>query len=172
AIAGVVNIILKTANSGGALTLTAGQYYKGDGETGAWSLNFGAPLGEKGFVNVTLEERYHDFSARGGADRRVFNRDGSIKASDNAIDKAGLPGAEGSPNVNKIQGDAAYNIYTGYLNAGYDISENLQAYATASYSNRVAEAFENYRVPSKVTRPGPNGTTIVPFPNGFEPKEY
>jgi iron complex outermembrane receptor protein len=171
AIAGVVNIILKTANSGGSLSGTVGQYYKGDGETGAWSLNLGAPLGDKGFVNVTLEERYHDFSARGGADRRVFNHDGTIKASDNAIDKAGLPGAEDSPNVNKIQGDAAYNIYTGYLNAGYDISENLKAYATASYSNRVAEAFENYRVPSKVQRTV-NGVTTVPFPHGFEPKEY
>ncbi len=172
AIAGVVNIILKNANSGGALSLTAGQYYEGDGETGAWSLNFGAPLGEKGFVNVTLEERYHDFSVRGGADRRVFNRDGTIKAGINPIDRAGLPGAAGFPVVNKIQGDAAYNVYTAYLNAGYDFAENLQGYATASYSNRVAEAYENYRLPSKVTRPGPNGTTIVPFPNGFEPKEY
>ena len=172
AIAGVVNIILKTGNSGGALSLTAGQYYKGDGETGAWSLNFGAPIGEKGFVNVTLEERYHDFSVRGGADRRVFNRNGTIKASASAIDKAGLPGAFNSPQVNLINGDAAYNVYTGYLNAGYELSENLQAYATASYSNRIAEAYENYRLPSKVTRPGPNGTTIVPFPNGFEPKEY
>ncbi len=172
AIAGVVNIILKSAKSGGTISATAGQYYKGDGETGAWSVNLGAPLGEKGFVNVTLEQRYHDFSARGGADRRVFNRDGTIKSSANAINKAGLAGAFNSPQVNLINGDAAYNIYTGYLNAGYEISESVEAYATASYSNRVAEAYENYRVPSKVTRPGPNGTTIVPFPNGFSPKEY
>ncbi|MDB5425696.1 MAG: TonB-dependent receptor, partial [Phenylobacterium sp.] len=172
AIAGVVNIILKTANSGGSLTATVGQYYKGDGETAAWSANIGLPLGDKGFVNLTLEERYHDFSVRGGADRRVFNRNGTLKAGISPIDRAGLPGADGSPVVNKIQGDAAYNVYTAYLNSGYDISEDLHAYATASYSNRIAEAYENYRLPSKVTRPGPNGTTIVPFPNGFAPKEY
>jgi iron complex outermembrane receptor protein len=172
AIAGVVNIILKSARSGGSISGTVGQYYKGDGESAAWSLNLGAPLGSKGFVNVTLEERYHDFSVRGGPDRRVQNLNGTVKASANAIDRAGLPGAKNFPVVNMINGDAAYNIYTGYLNAGYDISDDLHAYATASYSNRVAEAYENYRVPSKVTRPGPGGTTIVPFPNGFDPKEY
>ncbi|MEO8115038.1 MAG: TonB-dependent receptor plug domain-containing protein, partial [Phenylobacterium sp.] len=50
AIAGVVNIILKNASSGGSASVTGGQYYKGDGETAAVSLNMGLPLGEKGFV--------------------------------------------------------------------------------------------------------------------------
>ncbi|MGH6967425.1 MAG: TonB-dependent receptor plug domain-containing protein [Phenylobacterium sp.] len=172
AIAGVVNIILKSADHGGTAMATAGQYYKGDGNTGALSLNFGAPLGEGGFVNVTLENRYHGFSIRGGPDRRVQNRDGTVLAGANAIDKAGVPGAKNFPVVNLINGDAQYNIYNGYLNAGYKFSDELEAYATASYSHRLASAYENYRVPSKVTRPGPNGTTIVPFPNGFDPKEH
>ncbi|MEO8112992.1 MAG: TonB-dependent receptor, partial [Phenylobacterium sp.] len=93
-------------------------------------------------------------------------------ALNNAIDKAGLAGADEFPVVNQINGDAQYNIYSSYLNAGYDISDDLHAYATASYSHRLASAFENYRVPSKVTRPGPGGTTIVPFPNGFDPQEH
>ena len=172
AIAGVVNIILKSANSGGSAVASAGQYYKGDGETGALSLNFGAPIGEAGFVNVTLENRYHGFSVRGGPDRRVLSPSGGILPGDNAIDKAGLAGAKNFPVVNLINGDAQYNIYNGYLNAGYKFSDELEAYATASYSHRLASAYENYRVPSKVTRPGPGGTTIVPFPNGFDPKEH
>ncbi|HEX7945347.1 MAG TPA: TonB-dependent receptor [Phenylobacterium sp.] len=171
AIAGVVNIILKSANQGGVVTATAGQYYKGDGETAAISANLGLPLGDKGFVNVTLENRYHGFSVRGGADRRVQALNGTVLPTANAIDKAGLPGADNFPIVNKINGDAQYNIYNAYLNGGYTLSEAVEAYFTASYSHRLASAFENYRVPSKVTRTV-GSTTFVPFPNGFDPKEH
>ena len=171
AIAGVINVILKDSAQGGAATATAGEYYKGDGETGAWSINLGLPLGAKGFVNATLEERYHDFSVRGGPDRRVQNRDGTVKASDNAIDKAGVPKAYNYPVVNLINGDAAYNVYTAFLSAGYDLTDTVHAYATASYANRVAEAYENYRVPSKISRTV-GAVTTYPFPLGFEPKEH
>ncbi len=54
AIAGVVNIITKTANSGGSASLTGGQYYEGDGDTAAWSLNNGFALGDKGYINTTI----------------------------------------------------------------------------------------------------------------------
>ncbi len=171
AIAGVVNIILKSADHGGQIVATAGQYYKGDGDTGALSVNFGAPLGPAGFINVTLKNRYHGFSIRGGPDRRVQNPDGTILASANAIDRAGVPGSKNFPVVNLINGDAQYNIYNGYLNAGYKFSDELEAYATASYSHRLASAYENYRA-QQGDPAGPNGTTIVPFPNGFNPKEH
>lgn len=171
AIAGVVNIILKTANHGGSVSATAGQYYKGDGETAAISGNIGLPLGPSGYANITLENRYHNYSVRGGADRRVQNIDGSVLATDNAIDKAGVPGAKNFPVINLINGDAQYNIYNAYLNAGYTLAENLEVYGSASYSHRLASAYENYRVPSKVKRVV-NGVTTVPFPNGFDPKEH
>ncbi len=77
AIAGVVNIILKNSPSAGVATATAGQYYGGDGDTGAWSLNKGFALGDNGFINLTAEEHYHGFSQQGGADQRLFNTDGT-----------------------------------------------------------------------------------------------
>jgi iron complex outermembrane receptor protein len=77
AIAGVVNIILKKNNSGGVADATAGQYYQGDGDAGALSLNFGAPLGKDGFINITGETRFHGFSRRGGADARVSTISGT-----------------------------------------------------------------------------------------------
>src|SRR6202007_1035507 len=79
AIAGVVNIILKDKAAGGALEGTAGQYYKGDGETGSLSGNFGAPLGKDGFINLTAELRFHNFSQRGGADARLSRVGGHLK---------------------------------------------------------------------------------------------
>ena len=85
AIAGVVNIILKNADHGGSLSATAGQYYEGDGDTGSWSVNKGIDLGGKGFVNVTAEEHYHDFSRQGGADQRFTNLDGTEKAGQGPV---------------------------------------------------------------------------------------
>ncbi|WP_293369425.1 TonB-dependent receptor [Phenylobacterium sp.] len=170
AIAGVVNIILKDANHGGAASITGGQYYEGDGDTGAWSLNKGFELGDKGFLNTTVEQRYHGFSRQGGADRRVFNLNGTLAPGDSAIDVAGLPGATGSPNVNNIYGDTQSDTYDGFYNAGYDLGGGVEAYSTGSYGHRKASAFENYRLPSKVTRTV-NGVTTVPFPNGFSPRE-
>jgi iron complex outermembrane receptor protein len=73
AIAGVVNIILKTNTSGTILSGTGGSYYEGDGLTGALSFNQGVDLGGKGFFNLTGEWRYHDFSQQAGIDRRVQN---------------------------------------------------------------------------------------------------
>jgi iron complex outermembrane receptor protein len=170
AIAGVVNIILKSADHGGVATVTGGKYYENGGKSGAWSFNNGMSLGEKGFLNFTLEQRYHDFSRQGGADRRLFNRDGTLLAGTRAVD-AGVLNQPGSPNVNNINGDPHYNIYNAFLNAGYDIAEGVQLYATGSYSHRDADSYENYRVPSKISGTTSAGVTYYPLPTGFSPTE-
>jgi iron complex outermembrane receptor protein len=170
AIAGVVNIILKNKDHGGLISATAGQYYEGDGDTGAWSINKGFDLGPKGFVDVTLEERYHDFSRQGGADFRLFNPNGTLRSGISAIN-AGVVNEPGSPKVNNIYGDTNSNIYNGLFNAGYQLTDDIQAYAFGSYGNRIASAFENYRVPSRVTATDATGALIVPFPHGFSPRE-
>jgi iron complex outermembrane receptor protein len=169
AIAGVVNIILKNGNHGGAASITGGQYYEGDGDTGAWSLNKGFEIGDKGFFNATVEQRYHGFSRQGGADRRLYTVAGAFIPGTSAIDQ-GAAGAPGAPDVNNIYGDTQSNSYDGFYNAGYDLGDGLEVYSTGSYGHRKASAFENYRVPSKVTRTV-GATTIVPFPNGFSPRE-
>ena len=73
AIAGVVNIILKSKSSGGQLSATAGQYYSASGETFDISYHQGLPLFDKGFINVTLEKQYHNFTHLGGDDPRYIN---------------------------------------------------------------------------------------------------
>ena len=188
AIAGVVNIILKDSAKGGAISATGGQYYAGDGATGAWSINKGFDLGGRGFLNVTFDQRYHDFSREGGADSRFSNKNGSLLPSidsdptANAIDLAGLPGAPGYPKENHQIGDTQYNLYDGFYNAGYDFSDQLQVYSFGSYASRTAAAIQNYRAPSIVyanaaatnpdgsINPG-GGDLVVPFPNGFSPRE-
>jgi iron complex outermembrane receptor protein len=49
AIAGVVNIILKSNDSGGTVVATGGQYYEGDGDTAGISINKGFNLNDRGF---------------------------------------------------------------------------------------------------------------------------
>jgi len=142
AIAGVVNIILKTSPSAGIASATAGQYYEGDGATGSWSINKGFALGDNGFINLTVEERYHAFSQQGGADQRLFNPNGTLKASDNPIDAAGVVHAPGYPDVNHIYGDPQYNVYNGFYNAGYNLTPNVELYSFGSYGHRDISAYD------------------------------
>jgi len=171
AIGGVVNLILKNARAGGVASLTGGQYYAGDGDTGAWSINNGFGLGERGFLNVTVEQNYHDFTQRGGPDARYFTADGQLLPTVSPALAAGLRGALDSPNVNHQFGDPRSNLIKAFVNAGYDLGNGIQLYSVDSYAHRNASAYENYRAPSVVTGVTSSGDTVVPFPNGFNPRE-
>ena len=179
AIAGVVNIILKTAPEGGTISGMGGQYYTDGGETGALSANIGLPLGPMGFFNATVEARHHGFSQQGGADRRLFNLDGTLQAGLNPVDAAGVNNAADFPRVNHIYGDTQSDIYNGFYNAGYELGEGVQLYSFGSYSHRKASAHENYRLPSRVIGSPVLGVAgdvstpgeLIPFPNGFNPRE-
>jgi len=164
AIAGVINIILKSDRSGGSASATAGQYFAGDGDTAAASVRLAVPIGDDGFLDVTGFHRFHDFSQRAGADRRLVAPDGTPLA--------GLPTAwqtiPGYPRVNPIVGDARSSLTTGFVNAGYDFG-TVEAYAFGSYSRRDARANEQYRLPSRVSRTVA-GVVTLPFPNGFVPQ--
>jgi len=169
AIAGVINIILKK-NEGGSFTATAGQYYRGDGETGSAQLNYGFKLGDRGYFNVTGEARFHNHSQIGGIDYRAFNPDGTVKSSLSALDAAGVANADGSPYVNKAMGDALYRVYNIFYNAGYELGGGTEFYSFGSYSHRYATAYQNYRLPSAVTKIV-DGETVALYPNGFSPRE-
>ncbi|MEY4376471.1 MAG: hypothetical protein RJB26_1021, partial [Pseudomonadota bacterium] len=71
AIAGVVNIRLRSEASGRSVGLSQGGYYRGDGITREGSLNVGLPFGAEGFMNFTGLVRDHGFSNAGGPDQRV-----------------------------------------------------------------------------------------------------
>ena len=179
AIAGVVNIILKKSASGGSASVTGGQYYKGDGETAQAVINAGYALGDKGFLNLTAETRYHNYSQRGGPDKRVYFESGAVNPTASGglapLFPTGLPNA---PDVNHIVGDAQSRVTNLLFNAGYELGP-VELYSFGSYSHRTAQAYENYRVPSRVIASpalGVKGTYTTPgelifAPKGFNPKE-
>ena len=55
AIAGVMNFILKDAREGGSLEVRYGEFYEGDGTAMQIAANIGLPVGDEGFVNLSLE---------------------------------------------------------------------------------------------------------------------
>ncbi|HEY2661444.1 MAG TPA: TonB-dependent receptor [Caulobacteraceae bacterium] len=186
AIAGVVNIILKKQDHGGSISGTAGQYYEGDGETAALSLNKGFNIADRGFFNVTAEERVHSTSRQGTYDQRISDPSGAMLPGLNALNAAGVTGAPGYPKMNNIYGDPQYQLYNIMYNAGFDLGSGVQFYSSGSYGHRSASGAENYRVPNKVQgctgtslNPGvlsggacnAGSTLVTPFPDGFDPRE-
>ena len=167
AIAGVINIIQKQADSGGEVQITGGQYFQGDGKTAGASANIGfAPI-PNGYLNLTAEARYHGFSNRGAIDPRVIDTPFNTSSSSRLSNYPGIATLSDYPYLNKISGDAEYRLYTTAFNAGVDISDSLELYAFGSYGYKFAQAYENYRVPSRVVSP----TGVRPRPIGFSPKE-
>jgi iron complex outermembrane receptor protein len=174
AIAGVINIITKKGTTG-TLDITGGQYYDSNGTnfqgtTGSISINKGFNLGDKGYMNVTFENRYHDYSVQGCGDSRFQAADCSL-ASGLTFPNSNVTKFPGYPHENQLDGDPQYNIYNGFLSAGYQVTPNIELYTIDSYGYRAAQHFENYRTPSKIVGTAENGVTVYPLPNGFDPKE-
>ena len=162
AIAGVVNIILKKNDSGGLIYGTAGQYQDEGGQTYDFSGNIGFPLGSKGFLNVTAEKRYRGFSQRGAQDIRVMNANGVANGAYNATLVPGYP------NINHITGDPQSMLTTVAANMEYAITPDVTLYANATYGEREAKAFENVRLPSRVTAAaGSADPCSAANPNGY-----
>ncbi|HJP69997.1 MAG TPA: TonB-dependent receptor [Sphingomicrobium sp.] len=170
AIAGVVNIITKASNHGGSVTASGGSNYENGGATASSSVNLGLGLGDRGFVNLTGEYKFHNYTQHGTCDRRYFDPECNI-TSTNPVLVAGLKAAPGFPRVNRINGDARYTIYNLMLNGGYDLAENAQVYVSASYGNRTARSNENYRPATKVSGTTTTGAAVYPLPAGFTPQE-
>ncbi len=169
AIAGVINIITKKGTTG-SLSLTGGQYYSGQGATGAISINKGFKIGDKGYFNVTLENRYHDFSVQGCGDSRFQNADCSLKAG-LTFPNSNVTKFPAYPHENQLYGDPQFNIYNAFVSAGYNLTDEIELYAIGSYGYREAQHFENYRTPSKISGVTSTGVTVYPLPIGFDPKE-
>jgi iron complex outermembrane receptor protein len=185
AIAGVVNIILKKGSSGGGLQATGGSYYSGQGATGAWSINNGWNLGANGFLNVTLEEKYHNYSYAGIGDERFQTANGKLlpTCGKGLSESSAFPPnclqfpdtntslAKNFPYENRVIGDPAYNQYDAEYYAGYDFTPDLELYSFGTAGYRLAAHYENYRPPSRVEGVTTTGQTVIPYPDGFDPME-
>ncbi len=146
AIAGVMNIILKKNNSNGSVTVRSGITGEGDGEMLGVSVNNGTTIGEKGFLNYTV-----DFSKV-----KLANRPGTVDAqgeantflSGSAADVALVNSfLSKNPDAGNINGSPETTAAKFLINGGSDLSENTQLYYNAAYVYKKVNSFANYRTP-------------------------
>jgi len=122
AIAGVVNVILKSASEGGSLSAQYGEYDESDGERVSVSGNIGLPMGDTGFLNLSGEYSTSDETSRGAARPDA--------AAVGAIVGAGLVPEEG---LGQRWGDPNVDQRKFFVNAGVSLSDSLELYGNANY---------------------------------------
>lgn len=154
AIAGVVNIILARDSQGGSVGLSQGGYFKGDGITTDLGGNVGLSLGGIGFVNISANLRRHGFSNAGGPDQRVVR---AVAAGTNPEYRD----LEDYPRVNKVFGDAKYDLAILTVNAGTPVGDNISLYGFGSYGRKKAGGWANFRLPQRLPQIYPNGFTPI-----------
>ncbi|CAN7262273.1 TonB-dependent receptor [Rugamonas sp. R1(2021)] len=143
AIAGVVNIILKDNAEGGSITARGGITHESDGKMGGLSLNQGLALGDRGFVNYTVDVSKINLSNRPG------KVDAKGEAGDFGADLATQvqPFLTAHPDAGNINGSPATRAVKAEVNTRYDLSDTTSLYGNAAYINKKVNSFANYRTP-------------------------
>lgn len=161
AIAGVINIITKSNDSGVTAKGTIGQYYDSEGLQYAVSTNFGLPIADAGFINVSLFHRWNDFTTIGDGQFQAINLTGNTPTNVSAAFKPlydALNARNGTADINGGQPRSTLNV--GFVNAGYDFGD-VQLYAFGDVSRRHGKALQGYRQPNRVCVDTANPATCL-----------
>lgn len=158
AIAGVINIILKSNTTGGTASIETGQRYSdgvngSDGETISAQLSQGFALGDRGSLAVSIDGKYQNATVRNSdvTGTFYFPVNGQPDPREATVDRRTYQG--GLPQIRQIQGA---------LNGRYDLG-NVEAYVTATLGYREA------RVGQAGRKPNTTSNVIAIYPDGFTP---
>ncbi|GAB3864063.1 TonB-dependent receptor [Hymenobacter segetis] len=156
AIAGVINIVLKTSVNELTANVNYGAYdakyrfddKKFDGGNFNANLNYGVGVGKGGFVNATV-----DFNQRQHTQR------------------ANVPAPDGIQR--REYGDPKASNASAYLNSKLPINENIYAYVFGGVNIRKGDAYAYTRFPTVTDDngnpiPNPRSNPTL-YPNGFDP---
>jgi iron complex outermembrane receptor protein len=155
AIAGVINMRLREANTGGAASYTYGVYdtevktaripsgyRKKDGVTNTVAGWVGLPfLGADGFLTVSGEYRFRNPTSRGDLDPRPAR-----------------------PSITSRYGDPQSEDETIYFNAGAPLNDAWKLYGFGGYQHRKTDSAANPRLANN-----PNNVPAI-YPGGFLPR--
>ncbi|MCL7713344.1 TonB-dependent receptor plug domain-containing protein [Stenotrophomonas mori] len=156
AIAGVVNIVLKGAGSGGSLALDVGQYSAGDGKQYQLSGDTGVGFADgRGSLHLAGQLSHQDRTNRAGP-FNAYNQPGNP-----------TPHSGNYPGLGEkafVVGDPEADTRAVSANGGFDFSDSVRGYATAIASNRDITSFAFYRGKNH------NPATSLLYPDGFVPE--
>ncbi len=172
AIAGVINIVLKTQTEQLEASTTVGTTPGGggvsdlasnhDGDQVRTDLNYGFRVGTGGFFNVTGE-----FLDRGATNRAqpwsadIFPGITGQAATDAELQNRGLT----RDDVTMKVGQAAATVGMAFFNSALPLSDNAELYLFGGFSHRAGSAGAFYRLPNQRSQ-----TVDQIFPNGFLPE--
>ena len=191
AIAGVVNMSLNDASSGGSVRVYGGVSHtkpefdgissggvKGesigshsgttsDGDAFKVSANFGLKWGEDGFINTTLWRHHNDAYDRSGSYTHSagwYPDDPALTDAENQAEDARLRAENGIDLDRAILGGAENTNYGIFMNAGRPINENWNLYTFGGYSEKEVIGGIFSRAAARSDR-----SALDIFPNGFNP---
>lgn len=148
AIAGVVNVVLKSAAQGGSVSFSNGKTRAGDGEQFQLAANAGLNLGEnRGFAHISAQV-------------------GTQERTDRARPYAGAPSVS-QPAVGQkafVIGDPGASFGALSVNSAFDITDNLSVYGWGTASHRDITSYAFFRAPGN---PRQNIPSI--YPDGYLP---
>jgi iron complex outermembrane recepter protein len=180
AIAGVINIILKSDDKG-SFSTQLGSTYDGDGTNGSVRIDGGTRLGEHGFAHVGAEVQRQGIAVRNFGLNRGYLSYPAVRNSDGQLVKLGannsLPAgaspnpAEANRNSNPWRNTGVPQSTTASLSAnlGYDVSSEVQLYGFGTYAHRNARSAQNFRLPNTIFNN--NKGLLSVYPDGFTPYE-
>ena len=174
AIAGVINMQLKNASSGGSFRVYTGTGYSDpdeattyseseiitDGETVSADLNFGLPYGKDGFINTTLHIQKTNAYDRSG----TYTHSGGFFVSD-PVEDARLRELNGIDLDRAVLGAAENTNAAFFINTGKPINENWDFYSFGGLTFKRVIGGIFTRAAARRDR-----RVLEIFPNGFNPE--
>ncbi|VAV94479.1 TonB-dependent receptor [hydrothermal vent metagenome] len=162
AIAGVINFNLKDSAQGGEATFQYGEFYQGEA---SYKLagNVGLPIGDKGFVNLSLE--YSDNEALSRGIQRANAQaliDGGVQGvgQDTPFNDAPFVQTWGRPQTSGTRF---------FMNSGFDISDNAQFYVHGNYAKTDGRYRFFYRNPNHSSLTPLRAQGFTGLQQGFTP---
>ncbi len=162
AIAGVINIILKSGASGGELDVTGGRFYQGDGATGHLASDIGLGLPNGGFAHLSV-----DIRANNAASRQVASTQAQVynPLYDSATGKYDISDPR-NQTVDRTQWGLSYGpgeekIYSTSYNAELPLTADVKLYSFATVSYRDSHKNTGSFLPDYI-----NSLPEI-YPNGF-----
>jgi len=163
AIAGVINIILKSRTEGGSVTGQVGQNYLSDGETYSLTADYARPLGSSGgFIDFGLNWKDSHKASRSVPSRAAF------------IYPAIAPGVPDPRDATVDRyfwghsyGPGQEEVLAGSYNAELPVADGVTLYSFSTLSYRRSRKNTGSFLPNNTVRP--NTTTALPevYPLGF-----